>query len=81
MKITMRYFARVAEVAGCDREVLELADGATAAEAMAAAAARHPALAAEGFRPLLAINRRHAAGDDILGGGDEVAVFPPVSGG
>ena len=81
MKIALRYFALVAEVAGRDGETLELAPGATVADALQSLSRRYPRLAASGFRPLVAVNRRHAGDDDPLADGDELAVFPPVSGG
>lgn len=81
MKVTILYFAHVAEITGCPREELALPEGATAGDALAAAADRHPGLAAPGFAPLLAVNRRHAGHAETLSGGDEVAIFPPVSGG
>lgn len=81
MKVTMRYFARVAELTGCQDQQLELAPGTTAGQALAEVARRHPALGAPGFSPLLAVNREHAAASRVLTDGDEVAIFPPVSGG
>ncbi len=81
MKVKVRYFALVAEITGCSQETLELPAGATAGGALAAAAARHGRLAAPGFTPLLAVNRRHAPQEQPLSEGDEVAIFPPVSGG
>jgi molybdopterin converting factor subunit 1 len=81
MKVTVLYFARVAEITGCQDQQLELAPGATAGEALAAAARCHPALGQPGFSPLLAVNREHAAAGRVLADGDEVAIFPPVSGG
>jgi molybdopterin synthase sulfur carrier subunit len=81
MKVTVLYFARVAELTGCQDQQLELTPGATAGEALAEAARRHPSLNEPGFSPLLAVNREHAAAHRVLADGDEVAIFPPVSGG
>ena len=81
MRIALRYFALVAEVAGRDGETLELAAGATVADALESLSRQYPRLAAAGFRPLVAVNRRHAGDDVSLAEGDELAVFPPVSGG
>lgn len=81
MKVGIRYFALVAEVAGREGETLELAAGATVADALQRVTEQYPRLAAAGFRPLVAVNRRHAGEDSSLAEGDELAVFPPVSGG
>ena len=81
MNITVKYFALIAEIAGTGAEELELEPGATAADAVEIVARKHPRLAKAGFRPLVAVNRRHAQLSDELSAGDEVAIFPPVSGG
>ena len=81
MNITMKYFALIAEYACTDTEELEMDEGATAADAMEAAGRKHPRLARAGFQPLVAVNRRHAQPSAVLSAGDEVAIFPPVSGG
>jgi len=81
VKITIRYFALAAEIAGRDREVVDLPAGATAGEALLSVRERHRGLGTAGFSPLLAVNRRHALPDWTLAEGDEVAIFPPVSGG
>ena len=81
MKIALRYFALVAEVAGRDGESLELAAEATVADALKSLSRQYPRLAAAGFRPMVAVNRRHAGHDVALAEGDELAIFPPVSGG
>ncbi len=81
MKVTILFFARVAEITGCKDQQLELPAGATAGQALAAVAEEHPALGAPGFAPLLAVNREHATSSQVLSPGDELAIFPPVSGG
>jgi len=81
VKVRIKYFALVAEVAGRDGETLELAAGATVADALESLSRQYPRLATARFRPLVAVNRRHAGNDVSLAEGDELAVFPPVSGG
>ena len=81
MKITVKYFALAAEIAGVEAESLKLAAGATAGDALEAARRLHPRLTTAGFSPLMAVNRHHADRTTGLADGDEVAIFPPVSGG
>ena len=56
-------------------------DGACAGDVLAQVARRYPEMAQPEFKPLLAVNRAHAEASRCLVDGDEVAVFPPVSGG
>jgi molybdopterin converting factor subunit 1 len=81
MRVRVLYFARVAEIAGCAGEEIQVDDGACAGDVLAEVARRHPEMARPDFKPLLAVNRRHADPGLTLADGDEVAVFPPVSGG
>lgn len=81
MNIVVKYFALMAEIAGTGAETLELESGSTAADVVELVARKHPRLAKAGFRPLVAVNRRHAQLSHELAAGDEVAIFPPVSGG
>lgn len=84
MKITVRYFALLRERMGCDSEVLDLDEaGATVAALRGRLADRVPALAdfLRGGALLVAVNRAYATAAAVLHDGDEVALFPPVSGG
>lgn len=77
--VTLRYFAAAREAAGTGREV---AEGATVAEVLALASARH----GDRFAEVLAASRVWVNGEPVPAGsplsdGDEVAVLPPVSGG
>src|SRR2546428_11467921 len=81
MRVTIRYFAAARERAGTSSETLELHDAATAAEALAAACARHPALQRVAQRLRLAVDQEFAAPESRLRDGSEVALIPPVSGG
>jgi len=83
MQVQVRLFASYREAAGIGELWLDLAEGATVADAIAAVARRHPAiLPPGGDRPLLAArNREYVPRDTALAEGDEVALIPPVSGG
>ena len=81
MRVTIRYFAAARERAGISSETLELDEMATAAEALAAACARHPALQPVAQRLRLAVDQEFAAPERKLHDGSEVALIPPVSGG
>jgi molybdopterin synthase catalytic subunit len=81
MRVTIRYFAAARERAGASSDTLELAEGATAADALAAVCARHPSLQAVATKLRLAVDQEFAAPDRRLRDGSEVALIPPVSGG
>jgi molybdenum cofactor biosynthesis protein MoaC len=82
MEVELRLFATLRERAGRDRIPLELSEGATVADGLAAAA-REPGLgevlAAMPVRA--ALNREYVADAAPLTEGDELALIPPVSGG
>jgi molybdopterin synthase catalytic subunit len=82
MTITVHLFAVLRERVGSDSVEVELADGATVADAMEALAER-PRLGEllERLPVLMAVNRDYADPDTALAPGDEVALVPPVSGG
>ena len=82
MTVTVRLFAMLRERAGRNELDLELADGATVADAMRALRGR------DGLGDVLermpvraAVNREYVADDTLLSSGDELALIPPVSGG
>jgi molybdopterin converting factor subunit 1 len=81
VRVHIRLFASLRELAGCTEVALDLPDGATAADAWQRLAAEHPALAARRAGLTAAINRRYAAFADPLADGDELVFVPPVSGG
>src|SRR5687767_10353526 len=82
MEVEVRLFAVFRERAGRDTVALELPEGATVADALAAAA-REPGLGELLPRmPVrVAVNREYAAEDAVIAAGDELALIPPVSGG
>ena len=81
MRVTLLYFAAARERAGKGAEAIDLPEGATAGEALAAACARHPSLQAVADKLRLAVDQEFAPADRPLREGSEVALIPPVSGG
>lgn len=81
MHVRVRLFARYREAAARDHLDLELPEGATVDAAWAAVVDRHPPLAP--YRPytLFAVGHDYVAGEHPLRAGDELCLFPPVSGG
>ena len=77
----MLYFGAARDAAGCAAEELEVRAPTTTGEVRARIVARHPALARFGRALLVAVNEEYAAADTPVRAGDEVAFFPPVSGG
>jgi molybdopterin synthase catalytic subunit len=81
MQVRVLYLGMLREIAGCEREVVELGDAATAGELYAQLQQRIPKL--QDFRGAiaLAVNYEYSDGKTVLKDNDEVALIPPVSGG
>ena len=81
IRIEVRFFASLAQTAGCDRVTVELARGDDVTALWRALARRHPGLGGIRFRPLVACDRSWAGWDHLLDEVREVAFLPPFSGG
>ena len=81
MQIGVRFFARYREATGRERLDLDLPDGGTVESAWAAVLDRYPDLSR--YRPftLFAVGHEYVEPDHPLQAGDELCLFPPVSGG
>ncbi len=75
--ITVKYFASVREALGRDRDLLEADSVRTVSDVWrrVADASNLPP------RLLIAVNKEYAGMDQTIEDGDEVAFFPPVTGG
>lgn len=83
MTVKLLYFARLKETFGRADETLDFA-GKTVAELLAELAARGGAWQTElasGRVFRVAVNQEIAPTSTVLKAGDEVAIFPPVTGG
>ena len=78
-RLTVRYFAKFREHAGCGEETLEI-DAATAADVFAATRERHGSSEPLGHCKV-AINDEMQDWDAPVRDGDTVLLFPPVAGG
>jgi molybdopterin converting factor subunit 1 len=81
VRVRVHLFARYREVAGQEQVDLELPEGGTVEAAWSAIVGRYPALAQ--YRPftLFAVGHEYVEDDRVLKPGDELCLFPPVSGG
>ena len=80
-RVRLLYFGAAREEVGRDEETLEVPAPATAASVFAEVLAAHPALRRFGRSLLVAVNEEYAGAEACVKEGDEVAIFPPVSGG
>jgi molybdopterin converting factor subunit 1 len=81
MKVQVRLFARYREAAGHDRVEVELPEGGTAQTAWEAVSHRFPVLGAYRSFTLFAVRNDYVDPTHALHEGDELCLFPPVSGG
>ncbi len=89
MKVRVRMFSMVKELAGTDRLEVELPGRlARVAEVLAAASRLAPGvekalklLEERGLKPVILVNGVQAGPEDTVKDGDEVAILPPASGG
>jgi len=81
MRVKVRLFASLREAAGQELVFLDLEEGATVADAWEALCSFDSQLETCRGRVLMALNRRYVDVTASLADGDELALFPPVSGG
>ena len=81
MRVTVRMFARLREIAGSGELAREVATGATIGGLWRDLVRDYPALAPYERSISSAVNEDYARMDAELKDGDEVAFLPPVSGG
>ncbi|OLC46965.1 MAG: hypothetical protein AUH68_01945 [Gemmatimonadetes bacterium 13_1_40CM_4_69_5] len=79
--VQVRFFARYAELAGCETTAVAIAVPATVADVVRQVREAIPSAVAFPERPLAAVNMRHVKLDAPVNDGDEVAFLPPVAGG
>ena len=81
MRVTVRLFARLRDIAGAAEFSRDLASGATIGDLWRQLAGEFPELARYERSISTAINADYARMDQGVSDGDEIAFLPPVSGG
>ena len=81
MQVRVLYLGMLKELAGCEGESVDVADGASVGELLAALRQRIPQLQQFRHAIALAVNYEYSGSDTQLRDGDEIALIPPVSGG
>ena len=81
MKVSIKLFARLRELVGTGSLEHTLSDDATISDLIQSLQAEYPTLAEAAPRTIISVNQEFADPGTRLADGDEVAFFPPVSGG
>lgn len=81
MQVRVLYFAALRQRTGITEESLDLGDSATVADLKRRVQEAHPELAEHMATAIVAVNHEFAFPGETLSEADEVALFPPVSGG
>ena len=81
MRVPVRLFARLREIAGTDTLERDVSGGASVADVWASLVSEWPPMAAFQSTVSAAVNAEYARMHRELSDGDEVAFLPPVSGG
>jgi len=81
MRVTVRLFARLRDIAGASELARDIDSGATIGSVWRQLVAEYPALGPYERSISSAVNADYARMDTPLAEGDEIAFLPPVSGG
>jgi molybdopterin converting factor subunit 1 len=81
LRIKVRYFASIRERTGVSAEEIELQEGATAENVIAEAKRLHPNIDTQNGAVFVSVNGEFVDPSRRLESSDDVALFPPVSGG
>ena len=81
MKVMVMYFASMRDATGVKEEEIELPDGSTIETLIREAKKRHSVLGLQNRAIIVSVNGEFGEASKQLKPTDEVAMFPPVSGG
>ncbi len=81
IQIKVLLFATLRQNAGWKEKTIEAPDATNVGELLKILERNYPTLALTGRSLYAAVNQEYARFDQLLRTGDEVALFPPVSGG
>jgi molybdopterin converting factor subunit 1 len=81
VQVKLLFFASLKDIVGSRRLQLDVPEGATVADVLASLEASYPRIKQYRSVVLTAVNEEYADQLTAIHDGDEVAIFPPVSGG
>ena len=81
VRITIKLFAQFREAVGVGKMERDITDGLMVGALLDQLRAEYPGLEATGKTIISSVNQKFVPIDTVLHDGDEVAIFPPVSGG
>lgn len=81
MKVAVHFFATLRDLTGVRQQEVTMSEGATIAQLLDQLAQQHSRMGEALETAVISVNREYAFPDETLNDGDEVAIFPPVSGG
>lgn len=81
MRVTVQLFARLRELSGTDRLVVDVPEGAQVRDVWTETTRHHPSLAPFASAVSCAVNADFAKLSRVVHEGDDIAFLPPVSGG
>jgi molybdopterin synthase catalytic subunit len=81
MQVRLLFFASIKDIVGARQIDVEIPNGSTVGQLLGLLEEKYPRIA--GYRSILltSVNEEYAKPDTTIADGDEVAIFPPVSGG
>ncbi|MFN7034871.1 MAG: molybdenum cofactor biosynthesis protein MoaE [Bellilinea sp.] len=79
--VKVLFFAHLKELSGVEKDLMTVSGPLRVADLKRLLGERFPLISGRLANVLVAINQQYAADDDLIQPGDEVALFPPVSGG
>lgn len=80
MHLKVKYFARFRELTGKDSEEIQIQDGVSLSQVISEIRRLNPSLVSE-KNLMVAVNEKFADENTTVYEGDQVAIFPRVSGG
>ena len=80
-QVTVRFFARYAELTGCQTTEIAVPEGGTVSDVLARVRETVAGARELPLRPLTALNLKQVKPDARVSDGDEIALLPPLSGG
>ena len=81
MKVVVKYFGSVRDDSGTESETLFLEEESTISQAIAMLKERHNGIRNRKGQILFALNQSYSSDESKMKEGDELALFPVVSGG